>query len=157
MNKLIVLSACPGSGKSTWAKRYSSTHPNTVILSSDEVRKQITGTYTDFSKQDQVWNTIRSEITRYSHIDNVDLILDACIDLNELRVFYANLGKDFTNRTLIVICKPLEEVIENNKKRNPAKFVPEDVLIKLFNKFELPTDEVIKCYDNYVFINRYFK
>ena len=51
MKTLIILSAMPGSGKSTWAKNYQSEHPHTLVISSDQIRYEITGSLTDFSKQ----------------------------------------------------------------------------------------------------------
>ncbi len=157
MKKFIVLSACPGSGKSTWAKRYCATHPGTKVISSDEVRHKITGQYQDFSKQAEVWETVEKLILEYALLSDVTVILDACIDLNSLRIKYAQLAKDYDTRTLVVIAKPLNEILENNKKRNPLKYVPEDVLLKLFEKFEIPTPDVLKCYDEYVYIDKYFK
>ena len=44
MKTLIVLSAMPGSGKSTWAKKYQEEHPHTLIISSDKIRYELTGT-----------------------------------------------------------------------------------------------------------------
>lgn len=42
---LILTIGIPGSGKTTWAKKYLKEHPNgTVIISSDEIRKELTGT-----------------------------------------------------------------------------------------------------------------
>lgn len=41
---LILTIGIPGSGKTTWAKKYLKEHPNgTVIISSDEIRKELTG------------------------------------------------------------------------------------------------------------------
>lgn len=34
----------PGSGKTTWVKEYKKTHPLTYIISTDEIRKELTGT-----------------------------------------------------------------------------------------------------------------
>ena len=48
MKTLIMLSAMPGSGKSTWAKAYQEAHPHTLIVSSDEIRFELTGQTQDF-------------------------------------------------------------------------------------------------------------
>ena len=55
MKTLIMLSAMPGSGKSTWAKAYQEAHPHTLIVSSDAIRYELTGQTQDFSKQKEVW------------------------------------------------------------------------------------------------------
>ena len=43
MKTLIILSAMPGSGKSTWAKKYQEEHSHTLIISSDQIRFELTG------------------------------------------------------------------------------------------------------------------
>ena len=56
MKKLIMLSAFPASGKTTWAKKYQSEHENVYILNSDDIRLELThGNYHDRSKQQEVW------------------------------------------------------------------------------------------------------
>ncbi|NCA96445.1 MAG: hypothetical protein EOM74_05640, partial [Methanomicrobia archaeon] len=52
MKTLILLTAVPGAGKSTWAKRYQSEHPHTYIISSDDLRMELLGGYQNFSNED---------------------------------------------------------------------------------------------------------
>ena len=55
MKTLMILSAIPASGKSTWAAKYQATHPNTYIVSSDQIRMEVThGDFQDHSKQKEV-------------------------------------------------------------------------------------------------------
>lgn len=157
MRKLIVLSAPPGSGKSTWAKQYIAKNPNTVIISSDEIRYEITGQYQDFSKQKEVWELFEKRLVDFAtRDDNADVILDALVDLNTLRIKYAELGKNYKRKILVVLYKPYNELVKNNKDRQPEKWVPDDVMQMLYNKFERPTKEVIDMYDEYIYIDKYF-
>lgn len=157
MRKLIVLSAPPGSGKSTWAKQYIAKNPNTVIISSDEIRYEITGQYQDFSKQKEVWELFEKRLVDFAtRDDNADVILDALVDLNSLRIKYAELGKNYKRKILVVLYKPYNELVKNNKDRQPEKWVPDDVMQMLYNKFERPTKEVIDMYDEYIYIDKYF-
>ena len=39
MKTFILLAAVAGCGKSTWANNFKKDHPNTFIVSSDELRK----------------------------------------------------------------------------------------------------------------------
>ena len=151
------MSACPGSGKSTWARRYCSEHPGTRVVSSDDVRYELTGQYQDFSKQKEVWETVEKRLIDYGKIENITVILDACVDLNSLRIKYADLSNDYEKKILVVLVKPLDQVLINNRKRNPVKFVPEDILIKMYSKFEAPSEEAISHYDEFVYIDKYFK
>ena len=77
-----MLSAMPGSGKSTWAKAYQEAHPHTLIVSSDEIRFELTGQTQDFSKQKEVWELFSFRIHEYAKkYDDVTVILDALTDL----------------------------------------------------------------------------
>lgn len=40
---LILTIGIPGSGKSTWVKQYMRTHPLTYVVSTDDLRKELTG------------------------------------------------------------------------------------------------------------------
>ena len=157
MKTLIVLSAFPGSGKSTWCKKYLETHPNTYVISSDEIRFELTGQYQDFSKQKEVWELFEKRLVDFAtRDDNADVILDALVDLNTLRIKYAELGKNYKRKILVVLYKPYNELVKNNKDRQPEKWVPDDVMQMLYNKFERPTKEVIDMYDEYIYIDKYF-
>ena len=157
MKQLIILSAVPGSGKSTWANKYKTTHPNTYIISSDDIRYELTGQYQDFSKQNEVWQEFENRLLKYGKQDgDFTVILDAVIDLNILRKKYYDLGKGFKRRVLVIIKKPLEQLKFLNKERNEEKWVPDDVLASLYNKFEEPTQEILDLFDEYQYINVYF-
>lgn len=45
IHNIIMTIGIPGCGKTTWAKEYQKTYPNIYIISSDEIRKEVTGTY----------------------------------------------------------------------------------------------------------------
>ena len=49
MNKptLYIMCGLSGSGKSTIATQIANENPNTVIVSSDEIREELTGNYED--------------------------------------------------------------------------------------------------------------
>lgn len=42
--KLVLTIGIPGSGKSTWVERYAKEHPEAVVVSTDGIRKEVTGT-----------------------------------------------------------------------------------------------------------------
>ena len=157
MKTLIVLSATPGSGKSTWAKLYKDKHPNTIILSSDEVRFEVTGNYQDFSRQKEVWEIYENRIVEYGKKDeDFTLILDALNDLNSIRQRYLELGKDFDKKVLVVIKKPYDITTMTNKERDEVRWVPEDALKALNEKFEMPDIKTVDMYDEYELVDYYF-
>lgn len=157
MKKLIILSAVPGSGKSTWAKRYQETHPNTYIISSDQIRFELTGVYQDFSRQKEVWEIFENRIKEYAKLDgDVTVILDALIDLDILRKKYVETTPEYDEHELVLIYRSFEDIKKFNRQRPKEKWVPDEALIALFEKFELPKKEIIDLFDKYTYIDTLF-
>ena len=149
MKTLIMLSAIPASGKSTWAKEYQDTHPNTYIVSSDEVRMEVThGDFQDHSKQKEVWELFEKRIHEYANLnDDVTVILDALNDVNPVRLKYLSTTPEFQKKLLVLFPNSLEKARKYNNLREVAMRVPDDILIGLVNKFEQPNEEVLKYVD----------
>ena len=148
MKTLIVLSAMPGSGKSTWAKKYQSEHSHTLIVSSDAIRYELTGQTQDFSKQKEVWELFSLRIHEYAKkYDDVTVILDALTDLNILRKKYVEENPEFDRYELVFFPRTLEQIRYYNKQRKECSIVPDEQLEMLVQKWEEPSDEVIKLYD----------
>lgn len=145
MKTLIMLSAVPAAGKSTWAKKYQEEHPNVYIISSDDVRMEIThGNYQDHSKQKEVWETFERRIHEYANKgDDITVILDALNDVNEVRLKYLSTTPEYDNKVLVLFPSSLEKSIKYNDQRIWPNKVPEDILISLNKKFEAPSPEVL--------------
>ena len=148
MKTLIMLSAMPGSGKSTWAKKYQEEHPHTLIVSSDEIRYEVTGQTQDFSKQGKVWELFSLRIHECAEkYDDVTVILDALNDLNSLREKYVKENPEFDRYELVLFPRTLEQIKFYNKQRDDSSVVPDDQLDMLVNKWEEPSPEVIKLFN----------
>ena len=148
MKTLIVLSAMPGSGKSTWAKKYQEEHPHTLIVSSDQIRYELTGTSQDFSKQKEVWELFSLRIHEYAKkYDDVTVILDALNDLNILREKYVKDNPEFDRYELVLFPRTPEQIRFYNKQRQETSIVPDQQLEALMRKWEEPSEEVIKLFD----------
>lgn len=138
----------PGSGKSTWAKKYQEEHPHTLIVSSDQIRYEITGSMQDFSRQKEVWELFSLRIHEYAkRYDDVTVILDALNDLNCLREKYVKENPEFDRYELVVFPRTTEEIRYWNKQRKECSVVPEDQLEVLIKKWENPSEEVKKLFD----------
>ena len=148
MKTLIVLSAMPGSGKSTWAKKYQKEHPHTLIISSDQIRYEVTGQLKDFSKQTVAWELFSSRIHEYANkYDDVTVILDALNDLNLLRSKYVIENPEYDRYELVLFPRTPEQIRFYNKKRHDSAVVPDDQLEMLIQKWEQPSKEVISLFD----------
>lgn len=153
MKTLIVLSAPPGSGKSTWANKYQKEHKDTYIISSDAIRFELTGQLQDFSKQKDVWRIFSERIHEYAlKGDDVTVILDALCDLNSLRIMYVRDNPEYDKYILVLFPHTLEEMRKFNLLRDPSQVVPDEVLLSLYNKFEEPSEEALSYYDDVITI-----
>ena len=138
----------PGSGKSTWAKKYQEEHPHTLIVSSDQIRFELTGTMQDFSRQKEVWELFSLRIHEYANkYDDVTVILDALNDLNLLREKYVKENPEYDRYELVLFPRTKEQIRYYNKQRNKEAVVPDEQLEMFINKWEEPSEEVIKLFD----------
>ena len=151
MKKLIMLSAFPASGKTTWAKTYQREHENVYILNSDEIRLELTGgNYHDRSKQDKVWKLFDERIHEIGKIDNVTLILDALNDTNEVRLKYLTTTPEYDYKVLVMFPSTLERSKYFNSLRAPECRVPDNIIEMLFEKYEQPSEEVLELIDELI-------
>lgn len=157
MKKLLVLSAIPGSGKSTWARKYKENHDNVYIISSDEIRYELTQSYTDFSRQKEVWPLFAERIHECAKKSgDITIILDALCDLNRLRKQYVLENPEFDYYELVLIKKDRKDAEIFNKQRSEEHWVPDDVLDALIDKFEEPDEEVKAVYNKITVVDYYF-
>lgn len=147
MKTLIMCTAIPASGKSTWAQIYAKEHKDVFIVSSDGIRFELTGNYLDRSKQDQVWKVFSERIHEYGKVEGCTVILDALNDTNELRTKYVKENPEFDKYVLVTFPGVTERSIKYNSERIDDKRVPDDVMVNLIKKFEQPTEEVKKLFD----------
>ncbi len=154
MKTFILLSAIPGSGKSTWAKKYCELHPNTHIVSSDEIRVSLWGKPNDFRDETKVWDTFLSEINNYAqNEESVTVIADATNLQNKYRKMYYESTPLFDRHVLVLFKIPFEICCIQNKMRAKDRIVPEAAMEKLKNEYEDPSTEIISLYDEFIEIH----
>ena len=158
MKHLIALSAIAASGKSTWAKHYKINHKdeNVFIVSSDEIRKELTGVYQNLNYEKEVWEIYfkRIDILRDSNKD-CTIICDSTNIINEHRKILGNLP-GFDKKSLVVISKKLPVILERNRKRDSAKYVPEFAIKEMWGKWEKVDEETAKLFDEVIYVNGWF-
>ena len=148
MKTLIILSAIPASGKSTWAAQYQATHGNVFIVSSDAIRMEVTGgDYADHSRQKEVWELFSKRIHEYGAFDGATVILDALNDTNALREKYVKENPEFDKYILALFQINPERSKKYNALRPSNMSVPSDIMDMLIDKFEEPTEEIKNLFD----------
>lgn len=152
MKSFILLSAVAGCGKSTWSTMYAGRHRNVKIVSSDEIRKEVTGGYQIFTGEEEVWKRFFDYINKYAEEDTTNdltVIADATNLKNAYRLRALEKVKGYDRKVLIVLKKPLDVILRQNKMREKDKIVPEEVVRNMYNSFEEPSEEVLNGFDEY--------
>lgn len=86
MNELIMLVGLPASGKSTWAKEYSETHPDYIVHSSDKLREEMYGDNYDDADNSKVFEELHRRILEDLKMHSV--IYDATNLVKKRRVHF---------------------------------------------------------------------
>jgi predicted kinase len=156
MRTLIVLSAIPGSGKSTWAKKYQKEHANSFIVSSDDIRMEFFGAVNDFRDEKRVWDTFLKRINDYADSSNeITVIADATNLQNKYRRMYAELTPHFEKHVLIRFDIPYSICLLQNQMREQSKIVPEDAMKRLLDEMEEPDQATLAFYNEYHIIRNF--
>lgn len=157
MRKLIVMSGIPGSGKSTYGQNLIERYGDKVrIVSSDTIRKELTGKYDDFSEDKRMWKILADRITQYGKDEkSVITVLDATCLTNKLRYKWARTFRSYYDiLELVVLDVPLFECLKRNKMRPEEKWVPDNTIYDMYCRKEAVNYKTVhKYYDNVVVLS----
>ena len=148
MNRLIILSGVPGSGKSYFSSVLKSEKSEGVyIISSDQLRYELLGNQRDLSQDDKIWKRFYELAKEYSSIKDAIVVLDST---NAKKIYRLDNIKPYRELydeiDTIVFQLDKETVLKQNKERdNP---IPEDALLRLIDEFELPDEEEKEFFDH---------
>ena len=138
MNKptLWVMVGLSGSGKSSIAKEIAEENPNTVIVSSDSIREELTGDYCNQENNEEVFKVFHKRI-RETLENNTNVIADATnITMRSRRAIIENVKGIECRKIAYLIPKSFDQCkIENLSRQHP---VPKEVLDKQLRKFQIP-------------------
>lgn len=155
MNKLIVLSGVPGSGKSYISlllKERRKSH--LYIVSSDNLRAQIGGSQTNLSNEKLVWDMYYKLAKVYSLDKQGIVVLDSTNAKTEFRVDKVlPLKKSFNEVDLVVFKLDKITVMEQNLDRKYP--IPSDALEKLIDNFEDIGEREKEFFDNIYIVDKH--
>lgn len=158
MKKLIALSAIPAAGKSCYAKHYKMNHKdeNVFIVSSDEIRKELTGVYSNLNYEKEVWEIYFKRIhTLRDSNEDLTIIADSTNILNKFRKCLGDI-EGFDKKVLVVITKDLPLILKRNRERDRAKYVPEYAIKNMWDSWEEVDEETASLFDEIVRIDGWF-
>jgi len=131
---LILTIGIPGSGKTTWVKEYSKSHPLSIIISTDQIRMDLFGTMQcDPNQSEQVHDEARNRVKKIlddpsfytgNYPIGPTIVVDSTnCDIQEW-LKYKNLGSSVMLAKVFDV--PPDEA--ENRQRNRERYVPRFVL-----------------------------
>ena len=153
MNKLIVLSGVPGSGKSYFSKTVKKIKNNHVyIVSSDELRREITGSQSNLNEEELMWKIFYSLAKTFSLDKEGIVILDATHTSTYLRVDKNKELKKLFDQIILVMWNVDHQLVSNQNLQREYP-IPPEVLDEFFKIFELPTERDYEFFDKVLMIH----
>ena len=148
MAKLVILSGVPGSGKSYFSRKLRSTKGSHVyIISSDALRDAIMGNQQDLSNDTLMWKMYYELAKVYSADPDGLVVLDATHTSAKYRIESTKpIREYFDSVTLVLFNRPYEVIKKQNLERDWS--VPQDVLDKLYENFEMITEQDKEFFDH---------
>ena len=147
--QVIITIGAPGSGKSTWAKKYVSDHSEFLYLSSDKMRGELGFGENDQSVSGIVYKrmTLKTEAALRS---GQSVLIDATFVKKSWRKDYVNLGKRLGAKLIAHVFKGDTDTLikrVQNRVANGGMNVPIDIITKYNEGMQIPDktefDEII--------------
>ena len=152
MNKLVILSGVPGSGKSYFCKTIKKMKNSHVyVISSDELRLLITGDQSNVSEEKLMWGMFYSLARTYAEDKNGIVILDATHVSSELRVDKNIDIKPLFDQTILVMWNADKQMVMNQNLQRDHP-VPLEAMEMFFRIFELPTEKDKAFFDKIIMV-----
>jgi predicted kinase len=149
---IVLMSGSPLSGKSTIAKQIKSHfRGDCYVASTDEIRKEITGSYEDHSREKDVWATVIKRMLKHLERGKV-VVLDATLRQKQLRLDHIEFYKKWPIYYIAFERLPIETILERNLQRN-WKQIREDRLREMWAEYEVPDGEELKLYAGAELVN----
>ncbi len=134
MSRFYMMIGISGSGKTTYAHSLSQ---NAVVLSSDEIRKELYGKEEEQGDPAKVFELMFNR-TMAALRAGKDVIYDATNVVRKRRVALLQKLPKETFKVAVVVATPIQECLDRNKERE--RRVPRDVIMKQLRSFEVPLE-----------------
>ncbi len=139
-NTLYITVGLPGSGKSTYAKKFIE-KKDIEYLSSDELRAVFGKSEEDQTVTPLVFGHIKRKVDEFLK-DGKNVLVDATSVNRRERSDYINTAKKYGAKVVAIVFKmDRQGLIDRNKKRGEqgGRVVPDFVIDKMLAKFEEPS------------------
>lgn len=136
MANLYITVGIPGCGKSTWAEYYLAGSGRTAIVSSDDIRLELSHHY-DQTRNAEVFDTFHARIRDYLAHD-VDVVADATHLTRRSRDATAMCARKQDKVHVVFFKNSLQALMRNQQRGTPENgLVPSDVMMyKMLPRYE---------------------
>lgn len=141
MASLVLMMGVPGSGKTTYAKKFIG--DNDIYVSRDEIRFElVTEDEPYFSKEDEVLKAFISKVDEGITKAKRYVVADAThLNAGSRAKLLKNLHNKPDNVYVLYVAVPLEVALERNAQRSGRALVPETSIRNMFQSLSLPKKE----------------
>lgn len=139
MNNVIATVGISGSGKSTWRHKFCLANPDYTSICPDQIRKELTGSISNQSKNAEVWEEAYERLQRTLSCSKNVVFDSTCTNLNTVKALI-NFSENKNAKIFfkIIYCDPdtaacrVNSDIINNVDRS---CVPRDVIQRQYEGF----------------------
>lgn len=128
---LILTIGIPGAGKTTWVNTYKKTHPRAFIISTDEIRKDLTGSIAcDPNQNDMIHEEARKQVKNLIEHPLVNGTLGPEIIVDSTNVDVQEWLKYKDLKPSVILAKVFNVEPEEAMKRQQVRgrIVPQEIL-----------------------------
>jgi len=149
---LILMSGSPLSGKSTLSKKIKKHFgQECFVISTDSIRKKLTGDYSDHSREFDVWAAIVKKAIKDLNNKKI-VVIDATLRQKDIRLKHIDYYKNYDIYYIAFEQLSFETILERNQER-VWKQLDESTLKNMWQGYEFPDEEELKLYKKSIVIN----
>jgi predicted kinase len=136
---LVVVVGAPGSGKSTWGKKFAQ-EKGINYISSDELRAQLGTGEDDQTVTPQVFGIVKRKVEDWLSRGQSVLVDATNINKKDRKMYVDAANRHGAYKLAVVFEVSKEELLKRNKARGDAggRNVPEWVIDKMLTKYQRP-------------------
>lgn len=131
------MSSIPCSGKTSYANKYFNTL-NTVIISSNEIRKNLMGTYEFYEKTNNIAFDTAKDMIKETLLEGLNVVFNAANTNCKHRKSIIKIAKEIGCKTIaIVFLSSLDTCINRNLKRSKERRVSMETILNMQNSIQI--------------------
>lgn len=134
MSKLYVMCGIAGSGKSTMAEKIKNSNPHTIIISSDELRRELLGSEENQNNNELIFQKMRNRTKKYLDM-GLNVVYDSTNLSSKRRKALVNNFKKYECICVFMYTNFFDCLMNNSKRERK---VPIDVIESMYKRIEVP-------------------